>query len=363
MLNIIKKIYTKSPKQNLSSLLKYLKNNYNSEEHLWDIDILNDISVSPKKWNNNRRTNYTEIDFSNVEFYDIDVLNEIEDVLKGEIEGTRFLKSEMSYKERAFLNGIIRKANPKTIVEIGLSAGGSTCVILNAIRDMDSAQLYSFDYNTTWYRDLQLKNLTERKTGFLVNQLVPNLTSKWKLYTGGVPCKYFDILPDEGIDICFIDTAHFNPGEHLNILEILPFMKKNSIIIYHDTVYHTKRVSSGTTNCVSINTLNGARIVLRTENTNGLANIGAVILDDNIENTLYGLFSNVSLPWSYKISHSDFVEMYKHFSKYYSQDLVQIYAYYCCFYISGGLNNHEKSIQFAENAVKILKNHFIDNVK
>ncbi len=59
-------------------------------------------------------------------------------------------------KRWLFLNGIIRKAKPKTIVEMGLSAGGSTCVILNAIRDMENTKLYSFDYNSIWYKEKKL---------------------------------------------------------------------------------------------------------------------------------------------------------------------------------------------------------------
>jgi len=296
-----------------------------------------------------QRTNYKQIDFANIEFYDENILMDIEKYLTGKIEETNYFKSEMSYKDRAFLNGIIRKTKPKTIVEIGLSAGGSTCVILNAIRDMEKTKLYSFDYNTIWYRDDGKDN--GRKTGFLVEQIVPDLASKWELYTGGVPCKYFDNIPKDGIDVCFIDTVHFNPGEHLNILEVLPFMKKNGIIIYHDTAYHSFSCVDGTTNLVSINTLNGKRILLKSEQTMGLPNIGAIILDENIENMLFALFSNISLPWYCGITNEDFVEMFKHFSKYYSKDLVQIYVYYCNFYMNGGVKNKEFAIKTAENAV------------
>lgn len=358
MLKIIKKIYTNSPKYNLGAILNRIKAPNSKKESIqdtWNIGLLEKIFVKPMEWKNKLHTNFSEIDFTDIEFYDEYILQDIEDLLQGEIEGTNFNKSEMTFKERAFLNGVVRKTKPKTIVEIGLSAGGSTSVILNAIREMKNSKLYSFDYNTTWYRDVNLGIDKGRKTGFLVNEIVPNLTSKWELFTGGVPCKFFDILPNDGVDICFIDTAHYNPGEHLNILEILPFMKKNGIIIYHDTVYHTVRVSSGTTNCVSINTLNGKRIVLKSENTNGLANIGAVILDGKIENMVDGLFSNLSLPWSYKIKFNDFIEMFKHFSTYYSTDMVLIYVYYCCFYINGGLHNQKESAQFAENSVKALK--------
>ncbi|MPM05253.1 hypothetical protein SDC9_51541 [bioreactor metagenome] len=219
---------------------------------------------------------------------------------------------------------------------------------------MEDSKLYSFDYNTNWYRDQNSGQDKGRKSGFLVAQIVPELTSKWKLCTGGVPCKYFDVLPADGVDVCFIDTAHISPGEHLNILEILPFMKKNGIIIYHDTSYHTLRFEIGTTNCVSINTLSGKRIILKSENTAGLPNIGAIILDENVDNVLYPLFSNISLPWYYKISTEDFHEMYKHFSKYYSNELVRIYVYYTLFYMNGGLENKESASLIAESVIKKL---------
>lgn len=348
-LNILKKIYTNSPQQNIASILKKFRK---EKKNIWGLGMLENISISPVEWKESQQTNYNEIDFSAIEFYDDNILARIEQDLLGKIEGTNYLKCEMSYKDRAFLNGIIRKTLPTTIVEIGLSAGGSTCVILNAIQDIPDAKLYSFDYNTIWYRDVQSGLNAGRQTGFLVNELFPELKSKWQLFTDGVPCKYLNALPKEGVDICFIDTAHFNPGEHLNILEILPFMKRNGIIIYHDTAYHAISNRTGTTNCISINTLNGKRILLKSENTMGLPNIGAIVLDQNIENMLFPLFSNLSLPWAYDITNDDFVEMLKHFSKYYSKELVKIYIYYSYFHMNGGLQNKELATAIAEDIIK-----------
>ena len=81
----------------------------------------------------------------------------------------------MTFKERAFINGIIRKTKPKNIVEIGVSAGGSSCVILNAIKDLDDSRLFSFDYSTKWYKPTK-DNIT-RNSGFLVDTLMPNQKS------------------------------------------------------------------------------------------------------------------------------------------------------------------------------------------
>ncbi|MDR1360112.1 MAG: class I SAM-dependent methyltransferase, partial [Deltaproteobacteria bacterium] len=312
------------------AILNVVKPYLVSRKKCWGSGVLDGIAIKQIQWSEKQKTNYVEYDFTDIEFYDEHILANIEKYLSGKIEGTDYNKSEMSYKDRAFLNGIIRKTKPKIIVEIGLSVGGSSCVILNAMRDIENSKLYSFDYNTLWYREKETGN--GRKTGFLVNAIMPEMLYKWELYTGGVPCKYFDKIPGEGIDICLIDTAHFNPGEHLNILEILPFMKKNGIVIYHDTAYHSLHDAAGTTSCISINTLNGKRILLKSEQTMGLPNIGAIILDENIEDMFFALFSNISLPWHDKIADDDFIEMFKHFSKYYPKNLVNIYVYYCYYY-------------------------------
>ena len=295
-----------------------------------------------------KKTNYDKIDFTDIEFYDNNILENIEENLLGKVDETNYNKNEMSHEDRAFLNGIIRKTKPKTIVEIGVSAGGSSCVILNAIRDMSGAKLYSFDYNTIWYRDKNDRRINGRKTGFLINQIVPDFAGKQHLHTGGVPCKYFHVLPETGVDICFIDTVHENPGEHLNILEILPRMRKNGIIIYHDTAYHIspKRLDgTGTTNHISVNTLNGKRILLKPRAF--IPNIGAIILDENIENMLFPLFANISLPWLYKITCDDFAEMLKHFLKYYPKDLVQIFVYYYHFYTNDAKKDMESAKKIA----------------
>jgi len=363
LLETLHKIYNNSPKENLRSILGKVKRLYFKQKYplkAFDSKMIKGISVKTNaQWKNSYSTNYHELNFTNIELFDKAILNEINKDLEGIIEGTDYLKNEMSYEERAFIHGIVRKTNAKNIVEIGVSAGGSASVILNAIKDNKNAKLFSFDYNTTWYRETDDNCPNKKQTGFLVPQIIPELSPKWSLLTGGMPCKYFHLLPDEGIDICLIDTVHVNPGEHLNILEILPFMKKNGIIIFHDTEFHTLYDTLGTTNCVSLNSLNGKRIVLKNTKNHGLANIGAIILDDNTENMLYSLFSNISLPWAYAISEEDFKTIFKHFLKYYPYDMVMVYLYYSIFYMNGGLNNSKLAVQLAQDTIELFKKDFL----
>lgn len=53
--------------------------------------------------------------------------------------------SSMWDNQREFLNGAIRKFRPKKVLEIGPWTGGSSIIILNALKDIHGSKLYSVD--------------------------------------------------------------------------------------------------------------------------------------------------------------------------------------------------------------------------
>ena len=54
----------------------------------------------------------------------------------------------MKSKEPYFINGIIRRYKPKKCLEIGVAFGGSSIIILNAIKDIKDSFLVSLDLNS-----------------------------------------------------------------------------------------------------------------------------------------------------------------------------------------------------------------------
>ena len=131
---------------------------------------------------------------------------------------------ELLHNEPYFINGIIRKYKPKRCLEIGVSNGGSSIIILNAIKDINNSFLISLDLNSLLYYNEKFK------TGYRVFKFFPELTKKWKLYTGEQSHKFLEKLNIK-FDFLFLDTAHFSPGELINIIEVLPFLKDNAIFI------------------------------------------------------------------------------------------------------------------------------------
>ena len=54
---------------------------------------------------------------------------------------------EMSTSQYSLINGIIRKHKPKNCLEVGVARGGSSILILKAIKDIKGAKLISLDLN------------------------------------------------------------------------------------------------------------------------------------------------------------------------------------------------------------------------
>ena len=230
-----------------------------------------------------------------IEDCDLHIYKKIESKIQG------FDKVEMLDIDKKFLNGVIRKYKPKKILEIGVSKGGSSAIILNAIEDMEDAKLYSVDTNKNCYR------IPSKKVGFLVEEDFPYLQDKWELHTGGICANFIEKIGKD-IDLCFIDTVHVTPGEMLDILVVLPFLKENAVIVLHDIGLHLgpnteyKEIYS---NNQIFAYLKGKKFIPETKGTGDdmykdiFFNIGAVELDSNQKDSYFDYFFALSFHWEY----------------------------------------------------------------
>lgn len=235
--------------------------------------------------------------------------------------------SQMSVKERYFLNTLLQRYKPKKILEIGVFLGGSSIVILNAIKDNPEATLYSVDY-------LDSHGIADgKKTGYFVDEY-PELKSKWRLYTGGLSCDFMDDI-GEGIDFCFIDTMHYNPGEILDFLFALPFLKDDAVIVFHDTALQTSNVLSNTnwsiTNAMLISAIYGTKLLQgnfsrasetdypSVDGVTYMPNISGVVLEAESRNRLYEIFNLLSIRWLYSPSKKEEAAILDYFKRFYNE--------------------------------------------
>ncbi len=205
---------------------------------------------------------------------------------------------QLGYEELYFINGIIRKYKPKKCLEIGVAYGGSSILILNAIKDIKDSFLISLDLNTYLYTGEKLE------TGYNVKKYFPELIDKWKLYTGDQPHKFLDKL-NLKFDFLYLDTSHITPGEIINMIEALPFLEDNAIIILHDIMQHlpsyrtkNKNLKYHPSQIYLMTGLIGDKVIIDNKE-NGCTNIGAVFLYPNQERYYINYFLLLASNWEY----------------------------------------------------------------
>lgn len=282
------------------------------------IDIITYIIICKNKreiYSKSKKNEGIGKEFLNVEEFDSEILFPIQKTLKDYIEITD--------DEQKFLNGIIRKIKPSKIVEIGVAFGGTSALILNAIKDFEDAKLYSIDINKNCYK------LHSKKTGFIVNEKFPHLADKWALFTGRLTSEFIEKIGNN-IDLVYIDTVHVTPGEMLNWLEILPFLKEESYVVLHDTffMYIRDRVIKKIINYSNNQILCYIRgeLILPSYKQNMFSrNIGAIKLSKNQEKYYMQYFLALGTQWQYLPSERELKVLKTFFKKYYGKKYENIF--------------------------------------
>jgi predicted O-methyltransferase YrrM len=244
--------------------------------------------------------------FENYETY---IYNDIKDDL---------LKSKCSImwgNQREFLNGIIRKYRPKKILELGVLLGGSSIIILNAIKDIKNSHLYSIDIGNSTI------------IGSCAQNSFSYLTNKWTLFKGNIAAKYIEKI-GKNIDFALIDTSHFEPGEILDFLMILPFLKEEAIIIFHDidnqiTDSKGKNMRYYWAPYIIFNLIRGKKFY---PSGPGVLNkdIGAIKLEKNQKRFIHDYCRALGGHWEYFLAEEHIQIIKSFFEKYYDKECLII---------------------------------------
>ena len=222
----------------------------------------------------------------------------------------------LGLNDAKFINGIIRKNKPKNCLEIGVARGGSSILILNAIKDIENSLLVSMDLNKELYFD------PNTLTGYRVKKYFPELTKNWKLYTGDQPHKFLVELNIK-FDFLFLDSAHVSPGEILNFIEALPFLNENAIVVIHDILWHFTNVinSKFFPSCISlIPVLYGDKIFVN-KKKNEISNIGAVFLYPNQNEHYLDYFLLLLNFWEYMPKTNQIDDLRVFIKQFYKKDI------------------------------------------
>lgn len=138
--------------------------------------------------------------------------------------------SEMDRADIALLLDALARRKPAKVLEIGISAGGTTAMLLEALPK--SSSLYSVDIKKMHYKD------PTKETGHIADALHnPARHPAWRKFTGVDIYACIDEI-GPGIDFLILDTVHAMPGEFLSFLTVLPYLSEESALVLHDIGLH-----------------------------------------------------------------------------------------------------------------------------
>lgn len=138
--------------------------------------------------------------------------------------------AEMSAEDHALLLSAISERRPRKVLELGVSAGGTTALLLDSLEK--DAVLYSVDICEKYYRD------PSRDTGYIAAaHHDPGRHGKWVRHLGKDIAECIEDIGG-GIDFVVLDTLHALPGEVLSFLAFLPYTGSKFALFIHDLSLH-----------------------------------------------------------------------------------------------------------------------------
>ena len=258
----------------------------------------------------------------------ISIIPEEYDVQHWERIDLSILHSEMTYIEQRFINGLIRYYKPKNILEVGVSRGGGSVVILNAINDMPEAKLTSIDRTEYYYADQSISVGSDVDT-YLGNTSLDKKDIRWKLIKGADSSEVMDDF-SEYFDFVVIDTAHRHPIETLNFLCVLPYLSDDAIVILHDIslFLHEEFNGSCLASRILISSVVADKLLPKTKSTPYISNdelvnnICAIQITPDTRKYISNVFLSLSIPWEY-FPADDIESIRTHLEKHYGSEQIE----------------------------------------
>lgn len=235
----------------------------------------------------------------------------------------------MREDETSFLCGLLRNEKPETILEVGVYSGSTTAIMAKCMCDVGvkSCEIHSIDLAKYCNSD------TGRPIGHVYEKARDYFAEKGivqTLYTGSVAPVFLDEIGKK-FDFLMLDTAHILPGELLDFLSILPYLKDGATVCVHDTSLHQnhpsreKQIACGLLlSCVTADKYINARDV-SSDDEFWYPNIAAFKVSEQTRAQIENVFLGLCLKWHYFPTPSQLLSFRNVLRKNYPADLMDIF--------------------------------------
>ncbi len=203
---------------------------------------------------------------------------------------------KMYEQDSGFICGLLKKFRPRKILEVGVSHGGTTAVILQA---MNALQMPFSMYS------VEIKEFIGRKsnkTGRLGEKACKDLGCKdYHLFRGVYLPQVMDEIGGD-IDFVVLDTTHVMPGEILDFLVVFPFLSPEAVVCLHDIRQNQGKHPNPEK--IATNVLFNAVVARKYVNrdatrTPDYPNIGAFVINSETLKYINNVFGALTQNWTF----------------------------------------------------------------
>ena len=142
----------------------------------------------------------------------------------------------ISAKEAYFLQEMIGAKKPKRFLELGTASGLSTGFIAEFMSRNNGRSLVSIDVAKAFWID------PDKRLGFLARQIYRGNDIDIVFQHGRDSSYVAETHHNDPFDMAFIDADHQHPWPTLDMIAILPALKKLGRIIVHDLALYKRQV-------------------------------------------------------------------------------------------------------------------------
>ena len=229
--------------------------------------------------------------------------------------------SELSRDDLGFICGIIKEYEPKNIVEIGVSTGCTSAVILKCLEELGlESELYSVDLALKCHLNV------EKECGYKLKEAFPFLekTTNVHLMLGKTIAERIDEVTKNGkIDLLILDTTHYLPGELLDFLICYPYMSEGGVVIVDDLAFaHIGENRSAIATPVLFSAI-AAKKLLPEKYTK--LNMAGFVLGKETKQYIDNLFYALGMPWTYEIDEKTIGKYIEKINQNYDADSILVF--------------------------------------
>ena len=164
-------------------------------------------------------------------------------------------------------------------------------------------------------------------------------------------------------DFVFLDTAHSAPGEILNFIELLPFLKENALFVLHDILWHffsrINKIDFYPSNVYLYPVIYGHKVLLINKD-GSIGNTGAIFLYNNQEKHYLNYFFLLLAFWEYIPKENEINDLRIFIKTFYKKDIYLKIFNTAVIKNKLSIKNHEK--YYRENSYISKQHKFFKNI-